>query len=82
MNLPVLCNLALLVCWDQDPEKINDIFELFNLRVMYMLTFPQTSPGSVFNNHSQEHSLSFSPILCQFECNTTSDWLNHMDWLV
>ena len=35
-------------------------------------------PGCVFTNHSQEHSLSFSQRICQFECNTTSDWLNRM----
>ena len=35
-------------------------------------------PEPVFTNHSQEHSLSFSPKFCKFECNTTSDWLNHM----
>ena len=34
-------------------------------------------PGSVFTNHSQEHSLSSSQF-CIFECNTTSDWLNRM----
>ena len=34
--------------------------------------------GSVYTNHSQEYSLSFSPRLCQFECDTTSDWLNRM----
>ena len=35
----------------------------------------------VFTNHSLEHSLSYSPDFCLFlalfECNTTSDWLNH-----
>ena len=25
-----------------------------------------------------DHSLSFSPRFCKFECNTTSDWLNRM----
>ena len=34
-------------------------------------------PGSVFTNHSQEHSFSFSPKLCKFESNTTSYMLNH-----
>ena len=34
-------------------------------------------PAYVFTNHSQEHSLSFSPKFGKFECNTTSDWLNH-----
>ena len=34
--------------------------------------------GSVPTNHSQEHSLSFFFKICKFECNTTSDWLNHM----
>ena len=34
--------------------------------------------GSLFTNHSREHSLSFSPAFCKFECNTTSDWLNRM----
>ena len=38
--------------------------------------YPKT--GSVFTNHSQEHSLSFSPRFSKFECNTTSDWLNCM----
>ena len=28
--------------------------------------------GSVFTNHSEEHSFSFSPRFCKFECNTTS----------
>ena len=32
--------------------------------------------GSVFTNHSQEHSLSFSSN--RFESNITSDWLNNM----
>ena len=32
----------------------------------------------VFTNHSQEHSSSFSPRFCKFECNTNSDWLNRM----
>ena len=30
-----------------------------------------TETGSVFTHHSQEHSLSFSPRFCKFECNTT-----------
>ena len=29
-------------------------------------------------SHSQEHSLSFFSKICKMECNTTSDWLNHM----
>ena len=34
--------------------------------------------GSVdFTNYSQEHSLFCSPNFRKFECNTTSDWLNH-----
>ena len=36
-------------------------------------------PGSVFTNHSQEHSLSFSQRFHKSECNTTSDQLNHME---
>ena len=51
--------------------------------------------GSVFTNHSQEHSQGlysptilknilclFSARFCIFECNTTSDWLNHMFYCV
>ena len=34
--------------------------------------------GSVFTNHSQEHSLSFSSRFCEFKYNTTYDWLNRM----
>ena len=36
------------------------------------------SPLSVFTDHSQENSLSFSSRFCKFECNTHSDWLNRM----
>ena len=25
----------------------------------------------LFTNHSQEHSMAFSPRFCKFECNTT-----------
>ena len=32
-----------------------------NVSKNYTLTLSQTSPGSVFTNHSQEHSLSLSP---------------------
>ena len=32
--------------------------------------------ASVFTNHFQDSSSSFSPRFCKFECNTTSDWLN------
>ena len=35
------------------------------------------NPGSVFTNHSQEHSRSFFPKRCKFECSTSSDWRNH-----
>ena len=34
--------------------------------------------GFVFTNHYQEYFLSFSPRLCKFESNTTSDWLTRM----
>ena len=37
--------------------------------------------GSLFTNYSLERSLSYSPdcflFVEAFECNTTSDWLNH-----
>ena len=33
--------------------------------------------GSVLINHSQQHSLSFSPRFCEIGCNRTADWLNH-----
>ena len=36
-----------------------------------------TASGSIFPNVSQEHFLSFTPIFCKFDRNTTSDWINH-----
>ena len=38
----------------------------------------QVFSGSLFTNHSQEHSLFFFSKICKLECNTTSDWLNRM----
>ena len=34
--------------------------------------------GPYFTNNSQEHSLTFFFKKCEFESNTTSDWLNRM----
>ena len=33
--------------------------------------------GPTFTKHSREHSWSFFSRFCEFECNTTSDWLNY-----
>ena len=42
------------------------------------LCYPYTAqPGSVFTNHSGEHSQIFLYSEA-YECNTTSDWLNHI----
>ena len=32
--------------------------------------------GLTFTNHSQEHSLSISPKVCELESNTVFNWLN------
>ena len=53
----------------------------FLSRVMYSGGLPQYTGqllGLSIHNHPQKHSLYFSPRFCKFECNTTSDWLNHM----
>ena len=44
------------------------------------VTYLFSSPGSVFTNHSSElsNSLQIFLYLEACECNTTSDWLNHM----
>ena len=34
-------------------------------------------PGSILTNHSRSF-FDFSYKICKLECNTTSDWLNHM----
>ena len=46
--------------------------------ILLYLYWAPVVQGSYFTNHSQEHSLSFSPRFCQFECNTTYDWQNFM----
>ena len=50
-----------------------------------LCSFVSLAPGSVFTDHSPEHSLSYSPDfflgLEAFECSTASDWLNRIDRL-
>ena len=51
---------------------------LRTLLVLFSRFFYSYTHLNVFTNPSQERSLSFSPRFCKFQCNATSDWLNHM----
>ena len=51
---------------------------LESLCIKTIRTLTQATTWTVFTNHSKKHYLSFSPRFGKFECNTTSDWLNHM----
>ena len=55
--------------------KHSSIYIVTNEKNDRSISFGTHSPGSVFTNHSQEHSLSFS---ARLECNTTFDWLNRV----
>ena len=60
------------------PLQVSRVFKTYLTLSWLVGWFVHSVTGPVFTNHSQEHSSSFSPRFCNFECNTTTDWLNRM----
>ena len=71
------CILNILPYNDLKWMLIPKVCFTFNKCCSRLFSAYECSLGSVFTNHSQEHSLCFSPRICKFECNATSDWLHH-----